>query len=85
MKTREILFSLKASKGESLAEDEEKRENSLRTKEDIGKGEKDREGEAIIGTTYNIGTHIRVGSLVSSRTREGHVFVTSFVNDETTY
>lgn len=46
MKTRKTLFLLKASKGESLAEDEKKkRQNNLRTKEDIGKGERDKEIE----------------------------------------
>jgi len=38
----------------------------------------------VFGIKYNIGTYIWVSSFVGPRTCEGHVFVTSFMNDETT-
>lgn len=55
-----------------------------RKRRDSSGGKEDVERRKVFGIKYNVSTHIRVGSFVSSRTCEGYVFVTSLVNDETT-
>lgn len=78
METHGSSYSSTVREKKTLAEDKrKKRRDSLRIKKIVKRRD-------VFGVKYNIDTHVRVGSFVGPRTREGHVFVTSLVNDETT-